>query len=183
MPSLRSRHALSALILAFAASAVSLLRLGRSLSLPGPPNATHASQRAHVSTSRRYEFNDKLVTPYPPERIPADCFGGVDVVQRWHEGRRENVAQSVVRHHSAYILVYDRKCDDGLSARPCSMRRARRDARTPSLCSLCLGPLARLLSRCRAVSSNGDVARCRYDASRVASALPSTSRVLFCVCA
>ncbi|CAK9112675.1 Ubiquitin carboxyl-terminal hydrolase puf (Protein puffyeye) [Durusdinium trenchii] len=50
------------------------------------------------------EFNDKLVWPYPIDRIPGDCFGGFDQVVR-----ADGTVANFVKQRSAYILVYDRK--------------------------------------------------------------------------
>jgi len=50
-----------------------------------------------------YEFNDNVVWPYAPDRIPHDCFGGTQTVER-----ADGTKAEVPRQQSAYVLVYDR---------------------------------------------------------------------------
>ncbi len=50
-----------------------------------------------------FEFNDRMVWPYPVDRIPLDCFGGVDIITQ-----PDGTKMVKPRMKSAYILVYDR---------------------------------------------------------------------------
>ncbi len=54
-----------------------------------------------------FEFNDKLVWPYPIDCMPGDCFGGVDPILR-----ADGTTVHLAKQKSAYMLVYDRKARD-----------------------------------------------------------------------
>jgi ubiquitin carboxyl-terminal hydrolase 34 len=59
---------------------------------------------------RWFEFNDTLVTPFDPAKIPSETFGGEDEFAEWvdlaHTQKRTVKRQKT---HNAYILIYERK--------------------------------------------------------------------------
>ena len=54
-----------------------------------------------------FEFNDRHVLPYSPERLPVDTFGGKFVAPT-RNANGEVVDREYERQNSAYIIVYDR---------------------------------------------------------------------------
>lgn len=78
---------------------------------PSPKTRSEMGHGAGASswtsaTGGWHEFNDTLVKEFDPKDIPRACFGGVEVTEKRENGmivRSENE-----RHHSAYMLFYER---------------------------------------------------------------------------
>lgn len=67
------------------------------------------------STNRWYEFNDTLVTPFDPEQIPNECFGGEDESPSRFRSASASVAgagssgsASFMKNRSSFMLIYAR---------------------------------------------------------------------------
>ena len=69
---------------------------------------------ADRSTERWLEFNDEIVRPWDcVQRLETDCFGGVYKRQTTNPNTGRRVMVDAVRHHNAFMLVYDRDdCGD-----------------------------------------------------------------------
>lgn len=64
------------------------------------------------STGPRWlEFNDRVVKLFDESKIPEECYGGQETVQRFTEssGWSEYETEDVEKSRSAYLLLYERK--------------------------------------------------------------------------
>lgn len=57
---------------------------------------------------RWYEFNDSTVTPFSEALLAEECFGGVEVVERWSNAQGKYVKVETSRINNAYMLFYER---------------------------------------------------------------------------
>lgn len=59
---------------------------------------------------RWFEFNDTIVTPFDPNRIPFECFGGEEEIIEWADlARTQKRKVKRQKPYNAYILFYERK--------------------------------------------------------------------------
>ncbi|TMW55399.1 hypothetical protein Poli38472_013290 [Pythium oligandrum] len=56
---------------------------------------------------RWYEFNDTMVTPFDPDQIPVECFGGVDDELK-RRGSTGSASNSRKKNRSSFMLIYAR---------------------------------------------------------------------------
>jgi ubiquitin C-terminal hydrolase len=80
---------------------------------------------------RWFEFNDTIVTPFDPNRIPAECFGGEEEIIEWTDmARTQKRKVKRQKAYNAYILFYERK---GVSQPQLSLEQIRLLTPQPSL--------------------------------------------------
>jgi len=61
-----------------------------------------------AETGRWLEFNDSVVRDFDPANIPAEAFGGANVVSVYDAKQRRKVNREVEKTRSAYLLIYAR---------------------------------------------------------------------------
>ena len=55
-----------------------------------------------------FMFNDASVTPFDPDKIAHQCFGGTMLNTRWDHTQNRQVQIAYEKNFSAYLLIYER---------------------------------------------------------------------------
>ncbi|KAG9286507.1 hypothetical protein G9A89_014673 [Geosiphon pyriformis] len=59
-----------------------------------------------------YQFNDSNVESFNPKDIPKCCYGGFDYMSNWDPNTQKNVTRAFAKPYSAYMLFYERCCEE-----------------------------------------------------------------------